>query len=72
MDGLQIEAVYEQGVLKLPRELPLVEGAAVTITIHPPAGGGVVEHVCFPWKGSREDLEGLTESDDDHSSAVDK
>ena len=41
MQGLEIEAVYERGTLKLPRELPLVEGATVTITIHPP--GGIVE-----------------------------
>jgi predicted DNA-binding antitoxin AbrB/MazE fold protein len=72
MDGLRIEAVYEHGVLKLPRELPLVEGAAVTITIHLPAGGGVVKHVRFPWRGSVEDLEYLAESDDNHPWAVDE
>src|SRR5688500_13761069 len=38
MRGLQIEAVYAGGVLKLPRELPLEEGQTVTITIHPPSG----------------------------------
>ena len=36
MKGLEIEAVYENGTLKLPRELPLQEGQKVTITIHPP------------------------------------
>jgi predicted DNA-binding antitoxin AbrB/MazE fold protein len=40
MKGLEIEAVYENGTLKLPRQLPLTEGQKVTITIHPP--GGVV------------------------------
>lgn len=35
MKGLEIEAVYERGILKLPRELPLREGQKVTITIHP-------------------------------------
>jgi predicted DNA-binding antitoxin AbrB/MazE fold protein len=40
MKGLEIEAVYENGTLKLPRQLPLTEGQQVTITIHPP--GGVV------------------------------
>ena len=40
MKGLEIEVVYENGVLRLPRELPLAEGQRVTITIHPP--GGVV------------------------------
>jgi predicted DNA-binding antitoxin AbrB/MazE fold protein len=59
MEGLQIEAVYEKGVLKLPRELPLVEGATVTITVHPPRRPGVIKHVQVPWTGSREELEGL-------------
>jgi predicted DNA-binding antitoxin AbrB/MazE fold protein len=40
MKGLEIEAVYENGTLKLPRPLPLAEGQKLTITIHPP--GGVV------------------------------
>jgi predicted DNA-binding antitoxin AbrB/MazE fold protein len=40
MKGLEIEAVYENGTLRLPRQLPLTEGQKVTITIHPP--GGVV------------------------------
>ncbi len=38
MKGLEIEAVYENGTLKLPRELPLCEGQKITITIHPPCG----------------------------------
>lgn len=59
MHGLQIEAVYEHGVLKLPRELPLVEGATVTITIHPPGRPGVIKHLRIPWTGSREELEQL-------------
>jgi predicted DNA-binding antitoxin AbrB/MazE fold protein len=33
VDELEIEAVYEQGSLKLPRELPLCEGQKVTITM---------------------------------------
>lgn len=38
MKGLEIEAVYVDGVLKLPRELPLENGQKVTITMHPPGG----------------------------------
>jgi predicted DNA-binding antitoxin AbrB/MazE fold protein len=38
MKGLEIEVVYENGTLKLPRQLPLTEGQKVTITIHPPGG----------------------------------
>jgi predicted DNA-binding antitoxin AbrB/MazE fold protein len=57
MHGLEIEAVYERGSLKLPRELPLVEGATVRITIHPPGRIGVIKHVQIPWTGSHEELE---------------
>ena len=57
MQGLEIEAVYERGTLKLPRELPLVEGATVRITIHPPGRPGVIKHLEIPWTGSREELE---------------
>jgi predicted DNA-binding antitoxin AbrB/MazE fold protein len=59
MQGLEIEAVYEKGTLKLPRELPLVEGATVRITIHPPRRPGVIKHVHVPWTGSQEELERL-------------
>ena len=38
MQGLEIDTVYENGTLKLPRQLPLTEGQKVTITIHPVAG----------------------------------
>ena len=57
MQGLEIEAVYEHGTLKLPRELPLLEGATVKITIHPPGRPGVIKHLRIPWTGSREELE---------------
>ncbi|HTU90690.1 MAG TPA: antitoxin family protein [Gemmataceae bacterium] len=57
MKGLEIEAVYEHGTLKLPRELPLVEGAVVTITIHPPERPGMVKHLCIPWTGSLEEFD---------------
>jgi predicted DNA-binding antitoxin AbrB/MazE fold protein len=57
MQGLEIVAGYERGALKPPRELPLVEGATVRITIHPPGRPGVIKHVQFPWTGSPEELE---------------
>ena len=57
MQGLEIEAVYEHGTLKLPRELPLVEGATVRITIHPPGRPGVIKHVQIPWTGSQEEFD---------------
>jgi predicted DNA-binding antitoxin AbrB/MazE fold protein len=59
MKGLEIEARYENGTLKLPRELPLQEGATVRITIHPPGRPGVVKHTPTPWTGEREELERL-------------
>ena len=57
MEGLQVEAVYEGGVLKLPSGLPLREGQKVTITIHPT--GGAVErlHGLVPWKGDLEEFD---------------
>jgi predicted DNA-binding antitoxin AbrB/MazE fold protein len=57
MDGLQMEAVYEKGVLKLPRELPLPEGATVTITIHP--AGSAVERLygLVRWQGDLEEFD---------------
>lgn len=64
MNQLEIEAVYEHGTLKLPRELPLQEGQKVTITVHPV--GSAVERLVgsVPWHGSIEDLDALIQSDD--------
>jgi predicted DNA-binding antitoxin AbrB/MazE fold protein len=55
MRGLEIKAVYQGGALKLPRELPLLEGSTVTITIHPPRRTGLVKHLRIPWTGSQEE-----------------
>ncbi len=57
MQGLEIEAVYERGILKLPRELPLEEGATVHLTIHPPGRAGVIKLVRIPWTGTHDELE---------------
>jgi len=59
MQGLEIEAVYERGILKLPRDLPLEDGQKVTITIHP--AGSAVDRLygMLRWTGSQEDLEYL-------------
>ena len=55
MENLQVEAVYEHGTLKLPRELPLREGQKVSITIHT---GSAVERLSgiLPWNGDPEEL----------------
>jgi predicted DNA-binding antitoxin AbrB/MazE fold protein len=57
--GLEIEATYENGVLKLPRELPLEDGLKVKITIHPPGRGVKKGRGLIAWAGSHEDLEPL-------------
>ncbi len=55
--SLEIEAIYQNGVLKLPRQLPLDEGTLVKITIHPPAQQGASKTTVIPWTGSSEELE---------------
>jgi predicted DNA-binding antitoxin AbrB/MazE fold protein len=57
MEGLQIEAVYDDGVLKLPHELPLQKGQKVTITIHPTGGGVPRLYGMVPWKGDLEEFD---------------
>jgi predicted DNA-binding antitoxin AbrB/MazE fold protein len=56
MERMDIEAVYEDGVLKLPQALPLQAGQKVRITIHPPAKRS---RAVLEWKGSQEDLDYL-------------
>lgn len=59
MNQLEIEAVYEDGALKLPRALPLQEGQKVTITVHAPAKSTGRRRGLIDWKGSQEDLDYL-------------
>jgi len=59
MERLDVEVVYENGTLKLPRELPLQEGQTVTITIHMPETAGQRLRGLIQWKGSQEDLDYL-------------
>ncbi len=57
MEQMEIEAVYEHGILKLPRELPLQDGQKVTITIHP-TGTAVKRLVgLMPWQGDLEEFD---------------
>jgi predicted DNA-binding antitoxin AbrB/MazE fold protein len=56
MQGLEIQAVYERGTLKLPRELPLQEGQQVTITIHPTGSAAERFGGAIPWHGDPEEL----------------
>jgi predicted DNA-binding antitoxin AbrB/MazE fold protein len=59
MERVEIEAVYENGALKLPHELPLRQGQKVTITIHVPETAGQRLRGLIQWKGSEEDLDYL-------------
>lgn len=64
MEKIDIEAVYERGILKLASDLPLQDGERVTVTIHPT--GSAVERLSglIHWKGSQEDLDHLILSDE--------
>jgi predicted DNA-binding antitoxin AbrB/MazE fold protein len=59
VEKIEIDAVYENGTLKLPHELPLRQGQRVTVTIHPPQTAGQRLRGLIQWKGSQEDLEYL-------------
>jgi predicted DNA-binding antitoxin AbrB/MazE fold protein len=67
MNTMNVEAIYEQGILKLSEKLPLRDGQKVTITIHPV--GSAVDRLVgsVPWHGPVEDLEALVMSDDNGS-----
>jgi predicted DNA-binding antitoxin AbrB/MazE fold protein len=54
---LEVEAIYENGTLKLSRALPLQEGQKVTILIQP--AGSPVDRLCgmIPWKGDLEEFD---------------
>ena len=57
--SLEIEAIYENGVLKLDQLLPLKNGQRVKVTVHQPSGRARASAGIFPWKGNRQDLEYL-------------
>jgi predicted DNA-binding antitoxin AbrB/MazE fold protein len=63
--SLEIEAVYERGTLKLPRELPLQDGQKITITIH--STGGAVRRLSglIPWGGDRGELDRFLNDQDE-------
>jgi predicted DNA-binding antitoxin AbrB/MazE fold protein len=57
--ALEVEAIYENGILKLLGALPLEQGQKVRITIH--AGGSAVDRLygMLKWSGSQADLDYL-------------
>jgi predicted DNA-binding antitoxin AbrB/MazE fold protein len=72
MGRLEIDAVYESGTLKLPRELPLLQGQKVTVTIHMPETAGQRLRGLIQWKGSQEDLDYLLGPDNTSLGAEDE
>ncbi len=61
MRGLEIEAVYEGGTLKLEREIPLENGQRIRLTIHPPGGRAQKSFGLLALKGSADDLAAFAE-----------
>jgi predicted DNA-binding antitoxin AbrB/MazE fold protein len=57
--SVEIEAVYENGVLRPDQVLPLENGQRVKLTIHKPGGRARASAGIFPWRGERKDLEYL-------------
>jgi predicted DNA-binding antitoxin AbrB/MazE fold protein len=50
--SLDVEAIYENGALKIARELPLQEGQKVKITIHSTVGAAQRLYGMVKWSGS--------------------
>ena len=55
--ALEIEAVYENGMLKLERPLPFENGERIRISIHPPGNRVRKSYGLLQWTGSQEDLD---------------
>ena len=56
---MEIEATYDNGVLKLDHRLPLMNGERVRLTVHSPGGRAKASAGLIPWKGDPEELERL-------------
>ena len=65
--SLQVEAIYENGVLKVTQELPLQEGQKVTLTIQPV--GSAAKRFCgsLRWTGDPEELQRFLNDPDESS-----
>lgn len=60
--AITIEAIYENGVLKLAQPLPLKENEKVTVTIAPALTVARQTAGMVPWTGDVETLERLAHS----------
>jgi predicted DNA-binding antitoxin AbrB/MazE fold protein len=57
--SLELEAIYQQGCLRLTGALPLRDGERVKITIHPTGTAVDRLHGMINWTGSQADLDYL-------------
>jgi predicted DNA-binding antitoxin AbrB/MazE fold protein len=57
---LTVEAIYENGVLKLTKPLPFKEHEKVTVTIQPAISLARQTAGMVPWTGDDETLERIT------------
>lgn len=55
----EVEATYENGLLKLDKPLPLAERERVTVTVQPLAGRIRRSAGLIPWRGDAASLECL-------------
>jgi predicted DNA-binding antitoxin AbrB/MazE fold protein len=69
--NLETEATYENGVLKLDKELPLANGQRVKLTLYHPGGRARASAGIFRWRWRREDFETLL-GPDNHPWAFDE
>ncbi len=54
---MTVEAIYENGVLRLSRPLPLKEHERVKVTVHTPVSIARQSAGMIPWSGDAETLE---------------
>lgn len=56
---MEVEAVYEDGILKPDLQLPLHNGQRVRLTVHKASNRAKASAGIFVWKGERKDLDYL-------------
>ncbi|MBI1831998.1 MAG: antitoxin family protein [Planctomycetes bacterium] len=61
--SLQVEAIYENGVLKLDQPLPLQDQERVVLTVQPKVSHAKQSYGLLRWTGSVEELDELLAAD---------
>jgi len=62
--GLEVDGIYNNGVLTLDQPLPLKENERVRITVHPQAGRVKRNYGLLRWTGSVEALDAMINDPD--------